>query len=116
MNILNPNLATNSLIILPRGFDVEVPVAIVFTNEDTSKETIIPSSLSRYVSNELVLDVLTDGFSEGERYTFEVLQDTSLIFRGKAFVTEFTDVTYSINNQEFQIDIDTDSNELKVYE
>ena len=99
-----------------RGFDVEVPVAIVFTNEDTSKETIIPSSLSRYVSNELVLDVLTDGFSEGERYTFEVLQDTVLIFRGKAFVTEFTDINYSINNQEFQIDTDTDSNELKVYE
>ena len=116
MNIINPNLATNSLSILPRGFDVEVSVAIVFTNEDTSKETIIPSSLSRYVSNELVLDVLTDGFSEGERYTFEVLQDTVLIFRGKAFVTEFTDINYSINNQEFQIDIDTDSNELKVYE
>ena len=116
MNIINPNEATNSISIHPRGFDTLIPVAVVFTNEDTTKETIIPSTDSRYVSNELVLDVLTDGFSEGERYTFEVLQDTALIFRGKAFVTEFTNNNYSINNQEFQIDIDTDSNELKVYE
>ena len=116
MNIINPTLASNSISIHPRGFDSLVPVAVVFTNEDTSKETIIPSTDSRYVSNELVLDVLTDGFSEGERYTIEVLQDTALIFRGKAFVTEFTDINYSINNQEFQIDIDTDSDELKVYE
>tara|TARA_R110002074_G_scaffold98263_1_gene212719 strand:+ start:655 stop:1005 length:351 start_codon:yes stop_codon:yes gene_type:complete len=116
MNILNPTLTTDSLSIHPRGFDSAVSVAIVFTNEDTSKETIIPSSDSRYISNELVLDLLTDGFSEGERYTFEVMQNTSIIFRGKAFITEFTDINYSINNQEFQIDIDTDSNELKVYE
>jgi hypothetical protein len=116
MNIINPNEVTNSLSIHPRGFDSLEPVAIVFTNEDTTKETIIPSSLSRYVSNELVLDVLTDGFSEGERYTFEVLQNATIIFRGKAFVTEFTDINYSINNQEFQIDVDTDSDELKVYE
>ena len=116
MNIINPNLAEQSISILPRGFDALVPVAIVFTNEDTRKEIIIPSENSRYISNELVLDLLTDIFSEGERYTIEVLQDTALIFRGKAFITAFTDINYSINNQEFQIDIDTDSNELKVYE
>ena len=116
MNIINPNIAEQSISILPRGYDALLPTAIVFTNEDTAKETIIPSEQTRYISNELVLDLLTDIFSEGERYTMEVLQNTALIFRGKAFVTEFTDINYSINNQEFQIDIDTDSNELKVYE
>ena len=73
MNIINPNIAEQSISILPRGYDALLPTAIVFTNEDTAKETIIPSEQTRYISNELVLDLLTDIFSEGERYTMEVL-------------------------------------------
>ena len=116
MKIINPNTDPVTLSILPRRYDDNVAVSILFKNEDTNKETAILSDNSRYISNELALDIDASDFTEGQRYTFEVLQGIDVIFRGKAFVTSQNDINYTINNNEFVVDTDTDSDEIKVYE
>ena len=116
MNIINPNTNPVTLSILPRRYDANVAVSILFKNEDTNKQTTIVSDNSRYISNELALDIDATVFNEGQRYNFEVLQGIDLIFRGKAIVTAQNDINYTINNNEFVVNTDTDSDEMKVYE
>ena len=89
-------------------------------------------------TNNLVLGIHEDSFVEGERYTFEVRQfsmdlkynedtrdwcesdegvrDTIVIFKGTAIVTNFEDKDYTMNSEEFNVDTDTDSSIMKVYE
>jgi len=116
MNIIIPNTNPVTLSILPRRYDPSVAVSILFKNEDTNKQTTIVSSNSRYISNELALDIDATNFAEGQRFTFEVLQGVNIVFRGKAFVTTQNDTNYTINNNEFVVNTDTDSDEMKVYE
>ena len=54
-------------------------------------------------------------FKEGERYTFKVIQGTDIIFRGTVLVTQFNDTNYTINNNEFVVDVDTDSDSKLKY-
>ena len=116
MKLISPNIVTNQLFILPRSYNGATATSVVFKNEDTGKFTTITPTSSGYVSNNLVLDIEVPTFKEGERYTFDVKQLTTLIFKGTALVTEYNDVNYTINNNEFIVDTDTDSNEMKVYE
>ena len=103
--------------VLPRGYDFSVSTSVIFTNEETSSETtIFPVSIGT-IGNNLEIDLKVPDFTEGQRYTFEVWQDeVSLIYRGVAFVTEFKNDNYTINNNEFVIDTSTDSDSIKVYE
>lgn len=138
MNIINPTLTTNVLTVIPRDYQSIASIEVVFTNEDTKvSTTVIPSAICTKTNN-LVLDIAVPTFIEGERYTFDVRQfsttlvynkdnrnwcqsdsgllDTTIIFKGKALVTEFEFNNYTINNNEFDVDIDTDSDIMKVYE
>jgi hypothetical protein len=116
MNIINPNEALNSIKILPRSFDENIDVRILLKNEDTNFVIDTLSISSRYIGNELDLTINYNPFVENQRYELTVKQGDDVIFRGLAFVTEFNDINYTINNNEFAIDIDTDSDEMKVYE
>jgi len=149
MNIINPNLDSNSISILPRKYDANNDVSVILTNEDTNRVSDLTATLVRYVGNELVLDIDTIGFKEGQRYVFKVKQSSEgasiesidcidekinisvypktsenfkdrlideVIFKGTIFATSKDDINYTINNDEFTIDKDTDSNEMKVYE
>ena len=147
MNIINPNLDSNSISILPRKNYIYNGLSVVLTNEDTNRVSDLTATLVRYVGNELVLDIDTIGFKEGQRYMFKVKQSDAptglftervlnnegtvesteciaekldatdeVIFKGIIFATSQDDINYTINNDEFTIDKDTDSNEMKVYE
>mgnify|MGYP003667560699 CR=1 FL=1 len=120
MKIINPLLTTNTLPILPRGFDSTEDTVVVFTNEDSGLETTITPDSIGYSSNDLILDIQVPLFKEGQRYSFEVRQllvpTPSIIFKGTILVTQFNDTNYTINNNEFIVDIDTDSDSIKVYE
>jgi|TARA_B110000908_G_scaffold125720_1_gene147416 hypothetical protein len=116
MKIINPLISTNIISILPRSFSSDIGTSVVFSNEDTNLDTSITPSLIAYVSNDLQLSVEVPLFKEGERYTFKVIQGTDIIFRGTVLVTQFNDTNYTINNNEFVVNTDTDSDEMKVYE
>lgn len=117
MNIIDPNTTPNSLSILPRSFDAGTPITLVFRNHDTNEITTLHPTLNDYVGNELVILVeFPTTFSEGERYTYQVKQGSKIIYKGQALITEFNQNNYTLNNNEFSIDIDTDADELKVYE
>jgi hypothetical protein len=119
MKIINPLLATNTVSVLPREIYTDIGVTLstlVFVNEDTDLvTTIVPSSVD-IVSNDLVFSIEVPDFKEGERYTFKALKLTEEVFRGTVLVTQYNDTNYTMNNNEFVIDTNTDSDSIKVYE
>lgn len=116
MNIINPNNQINFIKIIPRSYDEALAVRILLRNEDTNAIIDTNSISSNVIGNELDLAINHEPFIEGQRFQLTVEQDGKTIFKGKVLVTSLNSDNYTINNNEFQIDTDTDSNELKVYE
>ena len=116
MKLIDPNITTNELPILPRRFDANVATTVIFINEDTSLSTTVTPSAIGYSSNDLILSIEVPLFTEGQRYFFKVMQLNDLIYKDTALVTEFNNVNYTINPAEFVIDTDTDSDIIPVYE
>ncbi len=115
MNIINPQLSTNTLRILPRSYDQSVDITVNIVNEESKAVQSLTASSHSLIKNEL--NVLFDlEVSEGQRYSFKLLQGALEIFRGQILCTSFNDEDYTINNNEFTVDTDTDSEEFKVYE
>jgi len=144
MNIINPNLATNTISVLARktysegniseDYSVRVnsdegiieslectevifqETFFVLRNEDTNEKSIV--LVDKVVISGNQLDFVISGFTfkEGERYTFKIYNIEEEIFRGIILVTEFDQDNYTINNNEFVIDTDTDSDSIPVYE
>ena len=135
----NPiNIPYNLLSILPRDYQNIASTEVLFTNEDTKEITTVTPFGICDKSNNLNIVIHEDSFVEGERYTFEVRQfstdlkynedtrdwcesdagvrDTIVIFKGTALVTNFKDKDYTMNSEEFNVDTDTDSSIMKVYE
>ena len=102
--------------ILPRSYDSNVAVTVVLTDDDTREVTNITPSLISYLSNDMLITIQTPSLIEGDRLSFEVKQVEEIIFRGTIFVTQFNDTNYTINNDEFVVDTDNDSDSMKVYE
>tara|TARA_R100000951_G_scaffold61203_1_gene51437 strand:- start:1235 stop:1669 length:435 start_codon:yes stop_codon:yes gene_type:complete len=144
MKIINPLLATSTLSILPRETYSEDPVGdyserviddsgitesvecvsvvkayetvLVFNNKDTNEVTyVIPNSVNM-VSNQMVITFSGVSFNEGDRYTFKVYKESNEIFRDTLLATQYNETNYTVNNNEFVVDIDTDSDSIKVYE
>lgn len=144
MKIINPLLETNTLSILPRVTYSEDPVGdysdrvtsdsgtiesleclsiikayetvLVFYKKDTNEVTyIIPNSVEM-ISNQMVIKFKGVSFAEGDRYTFKVYKESLEIFRDTLLATQFNDTNYTINNDEFVVDTDNDSDSMKVYE
>lgn len=144
MKIINPLLATSTLSILPRETYSEDPVGdyservigdsgitesieclsaikayetvLVFNKKDTNEVTyIIPNSVNM-VSNQMVIAFSGVSFTEGDRYTFKVYKESNEIFRDTLLATQYNETNYTVNNNEFVVDIDTDSDSIKVYE
>ena len=116
MKLIDPNITTNELPILPRRFDANVATTVIFINEDTSLSTTVTPSAIAYSSNDLILSVEVPLFTEGQRYAFEVKQLTDVIYKDTALVTEFNNVNYTINPAEFTVDTNTDSDTIPTYE
>lgn len=116
MKLIDPNKTINELPILPRRFDATVTTTVIFKNEDTSLSTTVEPSTIAYDSNDLILNIEVPAFTEGERYTFKVMQLTDVIYKDTALVTEFNSINYTINPAEFTVDTNTDSDIIPVYE
>ena len=144
MKIINPLLTTHTISVLPRktysegnisedySFRVDSDGGIVeslscteviqqettltLINEDTNKSTTVFADNVVISSNQMVFTISDVVFKEGERYTFKIYKLEEEIFRGLLFVTQYDQNNYTINNNEFVVDVDTDSESIKVYE
>lgn len=144
MKIINPLLTTHTISVLPRktysegnisedySFRVDSDGGIVeslscteviqqettliLINEDTNKSTTVFADNVVISSNQMVFTISDVVFKEGERYTFKIYKIEEEIFRGLLFVTQYDQNNYTINNNEFVVDVDTDSESIKVYE
>ena len=144
MKIINPLLTTHTISVLPRktysegnisedySFRVDSDGGIVeslscteviqqettltLVNEDTNKSTTVFADNVVISSNQMVFTISDVPFKEGERYTFKIYKLEEEIFRGLLFVTQYDQNNYTINNNEFVVDVDTDSESIKVYE
>lgn len=144
MKIINPLLDTNTLSILPRVTYLEDPVGdysertigdsgivesiecvsaikayetvLVFDKKDTNEVAYVIPDAVEMISNQMVITFKGVSFTEGDRYTFKVYKESLEIFRDTLLVTQFNNTNYTINNEEFIVDTDTDSDSMKVYE
>ena len=144
MKIINPLLTTHTISVLPRKTYSEGDISedysvrvnsdegiieslecteiilqetfFVLRNEDTNEKSIV--LVDKVVISGNQLDFVISGFTfeEGERYTFKIYKLEEEIFRGLLFVTQYDQNNYTINNNEFVVDVDTDSESIKVYE
>jgi|TARA_B110000881_G_C18143075_1_gene302418 hypothetical protein len=116
MKLIDPNITTNELPILPRKFDANVATTVIFINEDTSLSTTVTPSTIAYSGNDLILSIEVPNLIEGQRYSFKVKQLTDVIYKDIALVTEFNSINYTINPAEFTVDTNTDSDIIPTYE
>ncbi len=144
MKIINPLLTTHTISVLPRKTYSEGDISedysvrvnsdegiieslectevilqetfFVLRNEDTNEKSTV--LVDKVVISGNQLDFVISGFTfeEGERYTFKIYKLEEEIFRGLLFVTQYDQNNYTINNNEFVVDVDTDSESIKVYE
>jgi hypothetical protein len=88
MTILRPNLETQSITIIPR-YDVET-VTLTLLNEETqvlNTFTVSTTYANGYMGLEFDFDCL-----EAESFNLEVKDINAVLFRGKAFATDETDL------------------------
>ena len=126
MNIINPTLTVNKLHILPRDYQDIAQSQFVFTNEETKEEVIVVPTEIKVNSNDIEFSIESPPFEEGERYSFNLVQfadmdydkDTKvwsdrdvpdiyptevIVYRGQAFITEFSSDNYTINKDKFTV-------------
>jgi hypothetical protein len=88
MTILRPNLETQSITIIPR-YDVET-VTLTLLNEETqvlNTFTVSTTYANGYMGLEFDFDCL-----EAQSFNLEVKDVNTVLFRGKAFATDETDL------------------------
>jgi hypothetical protein len=95
MTILRPSESTQTITIIPR-YDVD---NITLKLRDESKATVETfTDLSTYYNNGYLSFSFDKTVVEGGSYELEILDDETVIFRGKAFATDETDLeNYKIN-------------------
>lgn len=88
MTILRPSLETQSITVIPR-YDVE-NVTLTLLNEETqvlNTFNVSTTYANGYMSIEFDLTV-----KEAESFNLEIKDGTIVLFRGKAFATDETDL------------------------
>lgn len=94
MTILNPNNTTHNIVIIPR-YDVE-NITLILRNEETDvteEFDLFSTYANGYMTIELEKEV-----KEGENFEIEVRDINVILFRGKVFCTEQTDLENYKNN------------------
>ena len=88
MTILRPALTTQTITIIPR-YDVET-VSLSLLNEETQVDnsfTVSTTYANGYMTIQIALAV-----KESEQFNLEVKDNNTVLFRGKAFATDETDL------------------------
>lgn len=116
MKILNPDITTNILKVLPRSFNALASALVIITEDGTRvTESVVPNSIYTE-ANYSVFECDFTILNEGKSYFFEITLDGVTVYRDKGFATAITVEDHSINEGEFVIDTNDDSTEYKSYD
>jgi|TARA_R110000851_G_scaffold116880_1_gene243346 hypothetical protein len=99
MIIVNVNLATNTIKVLPRYYStVTTNITVTITNEDTRQDVShVVSSVT--VSDGFLSFKTSASFTENSTYRVKIVDKTieRVVFRGKIFSTDQSKQNYIIN-------------------
>tara|TARA_R110001592_G_scaffold92816_2_gene270102 strand:+ start:166 stop:588 length:423 start_codon:yes stop_codon:yes gene_type:complete len=140
MKLLDKDITTNNIVIIPRNYNNFLDVEVKITRDGTNAIETVTSSSHKDTGKGISIDLEFTSLIEGAYYFMEVSQSSSnyefdsntqewcylttpsaepnkkVIFKDKVFVTGSNNEEYSINKGEFIIDVATDSDEIKIYE
>ncbi len=140
MKLLDKDIATNNIVIIPRNYNVFLDVDVKITRDGTNATETVTASSHEDTGKGISIDLEFTSLIEGAYYFMEVSQSSyryefdsntqewcylttpsaepnkKVIFKDKVFVTGSNNEEYSINKGEFTIDVATDSDEIKIYE
>jgi len=88
MTILRPSLETQSITVIPR-YDVET-VTLTLLNEET--QVLNTFTVSTTYANGYMTIAFDLTVKETESFNLEIKDGTTVLFRGKAFATDETDL------------------------
>lgn len=99
MTIVNPNLASNTIKVLPRYYaSTTTNITVTVTNEDTRQD--VTQTLSSISVSDGFLSFNTNAsFLENSTYRIKIVENTlnEVVFRGKIFSTDQSKQNYTIN-------------------
>ena len=140
MKLLDKDIATNNIVIIPRNYNPFLDIDVKITRDGTKTIETVTASSHKDTGKGISIDLEFTSLIEGAYYFMEVSQSSSnyefdsntqewcylttpsdepnkkVIFKDNAFVTGSNNEEYSINKGEFTIDVATDSDEIKIYE
>ena len=140
MKLLDKDITTNNIVIIPRNYNAFLDIDVKITRDGTKTTETVTASSHEDTGKGISIDLDFTSLIEGAYYFMEVSQSSSdyefnpntqewcyldtpaaepnkkVIFKDKAFVTSSSNEEYSINKGEFIIDVSTDSDEIKIYE
>ena len=107
MVILKEQITSQSFKIIPRVNDAD---SIVITGiEGTNTVAFTPTYFSYYM---VIAGIFA--LKEGQQYTFSVMKETDIVYKGKLFCTNQVIKDYTVNQSEYIQRVTT--NEFKIYE
>ena len=140
MKLLNPQEVTNRIEVLPRGYSNIVDLFVKITENGTQKEEVIIPTDICYYNGVLGMDCEFTYLTEGFHYSIEIFQSSydyvfneesqvwcdneevsvepsiNVIHKDTGFATSSSSEEYSINNNEFTEDTETDNEEFIIYD
>jgi len=98
MNIVTPAAGPKSIIIIPRSYPNSVTAKLTNENTNTTEvKTITPSSSNGFMTLTASWILVNNNF-----YLFEVYNGSLLIYRGRVFCTDQTNLPkYSVNYNKY---------------
>ena len=95
MTILRPSETTQSVTIIPR-YDVTT-ISVNLRNESKATGETFENVDTTYGNGYMTFEINKE-VSEGENYEIELIDNETILFRGKCFATDETDLeNYKIN-------------------
>jgi len=103
MKVLQPNSDPQTIQIVPRQYIEADDLVLTITQDGTSKQEVLSGLTSVINGNYIDIEISSTILTEGELYFMELKQDTTLLYRDKAFCTSQTNkaVDHTLNTNQY---------------
>lgn len=98
MNVVNPNLPTHSINIIPRYYPSDLIILVLY-NQATQQEENLGAD---YVLDNGILTFSFDFlFENNSKYQYKLIEDTEIVYRGKIIATTQETQNYLTDKDEY---------------
>lgn len=97
MNVLSTTTDVQPFVIIPRSNEFDT---IIFTDDSTGVQANVTIDSTENKGYYYILNIIAE-LTENRFYNVEVYNETTLVYRGKAFCTNQSIVNYSVNNGQY---------------